>query len=300
MMEWLLFILALASAPLLPGWINKVKALFAGRRGPPLIQLYHDLWKLARKETVESEELSVLGRVAPALIAGTGIVALAVLPIGDASLLAFPGDFIVLVYLLVLGRLVLALAALDTGSSFQGMGVSRELLVAALAEPAFLLGLTVLVLGTHQLTLSGIFTTSLPYVGTAAVPALVLAGVVFLLVALAENARIPYDDPNTHLELTMIHEVMILDYSGLHLAFVLYASSLKLLLFCALLGRLILPLPIAGNLASAALALVGTLLVATLIGVIESLNARVRLIRISHLLGTATAIAVLALLLTLS
>jgi formate hydrogenlyase subunit 4 len=178
--------------------------------------------------------------------------------------------------------------------------VSRELLVAALAEPAFLLGLTVLVLGTHQLTLSGIFTTSLPYVGTAAVPALVLAGVVFLLVALAENARIPYDDPNTHLELTMIHEVMILDYSGLHLAFVLYASSLKLLLFCALLGRLILPLPIAGNLASAALALVGTLLVATLIGVIESLNARVRLIRISHLLGTATAIAVLALLLTLS
>jgi formate hydrogenlyase subunit 4 len=148
--------------------------------------------------------------------------------------------------------------------------------------------------------LSGIFTTSLPYVGTAAVPALVLAGVVFLLVALAENARIPYDDPNTHLELTMIHEVMILDYSGLHLAFVLYASSLKLLLFCALLGRLILPLPIAGNLASAALALVGTLLVATLIGVIESLNARVRLIRISHLLGTATAIAVLALLLTLS
>jgi formate hydrogenlyase subunit 4 len=299
MMEWLLFASALGLAPLLPGWINKVKALLAGRRGPPMLQLYRDLWKLARKETVESAELSALGRFVPALLVGTVIIALAVLPIGHRSLLAFPGDFIVLVYVLVLGRLMLVLGALDTGSSFQGMGASRELLLAALAEPAFLLGLIVLVLGTRELTLSGIFTNSLPYVGTAALPALVLAAVVFFLVALAENARLPYDDPNTHLELTMIHEVMVLDYSGLDLAFVLYASSVKLLLFCALLGRLILPLPVAGDL-SALTALAGTFLIATLIGLTESLIARVRLLRVSHLLGTATAFAVLALLLALS
>ena len=299
-MTWLLFVLALVLGPLLPGWINKVKAVLAGRRGPPMLQLYRDLWKLCRKETVESEELSPLGRMVPALLVGTVITAFAVLPIGHRSLLVFPGDFIVLVYVLVLGRVMLVLGALDTGSSFQGMGASRELLIAALAEPAFLLGLIVLVLGTRELTLSGIFTNSLPYVGTAAIPALVLAGVVFFLVALAENARIPYDDPNTHLELTMIHEVMVLDYAGVDLALLLYASSLKLLLFCALLGRLILPLPAAGDLMSALSALGGALVIATIIGLTESLIARVRLVRVAHLLGTATAFAVLALLLTLS
>lgn len=299
-MEWLLYGLTLLAAPLVPGWINKVKAAMAGRRGPPLLQLYRDVWKLARKETVETTELSVVGRWAPVVLAATGVVALAVLPIGNRSVIAFPGDFIALVYVLVLGRLLLVLAALDTGSSFQGMGASRELLIAALAEPAFLLGLTVLVIGTHELTLSGIFTNSLPYVDTAAIPALILAGVVFLLVALAENARIPFDDPNTHLELTMIHEVMVLDYSGLQLALVLYGGALKLVLFCGLLGRLILPLPVGGDAANAASAALGILLVATLIGLVESLTARIRMMRISHMLGTATAFAVLALLLTLS
>ncbi|HSL71310.1 MAG TPA: NADH-quinone oxidoreductase subunit H [Longimicrobiales bacterium] len=299
-MEWLLYGLTLLAAPLVPGWINKVKAAMAGRRGPPLLQLYRDVWKLARKETVETTELSVVGRWAPVVLAATGVVALAVLPIGNRSVIAFPGDFIALVYVLVLGRLLLVLAALDTGSSFQGMGASRELLIAALAEPAFLLGLTVLVIGTHELTLSGIFTNSLPYVDTAAIPALILAGVVFLLVALAENARIPFDDPNTHLELTMIHEVMVLDYSGVQLALVLYGGALKLVLFCGLLGRLILPLPVGGDAANAASAALGILLVATLIGLVESLTARIRMMRISHMLGTATAFAVLALLLTLS
>jgi formate hydrogenlyase subunit 4 len=299
-MEWLLYGLMLLAAPLIPGWINKVKSLMAGRRGPPVLQLYRDIWKLAHKETVQTTELSVVGAWAPVVLAATGVAALAVLPIGNRSVLAFPGDFIALVYVLVLGRLLLVLAALDTGSSFQGMGASRELLLAALAEPAFLLGLTVLVLGTRELTLSGIFTNSLPYVDNAAIPALILAGVVFLLVALAENARIPFDDPNTHLELTMIHEVMVLDYSGAQLALVYYAGSLKLMLFCGLLGRLILPLPVGGDAANAASAALGILLVATVIGVVESVTARVRMIRISHLLGTATAFAVLALLLTLS
>ena len=299
-MEWLYYALALLAAPLLPGIINKVKALLAGRTGPPVLQLYRDVWKLAHKETVQSVELSPVGRWAPAVIVTSSIVALALMPLGARSLLAFQGDFIVLVYVLVLGRVLLVLGALDTGSSFQGMGASRELLIAALAESAFLLALTVLVLGTRQLTLSSIFTTSLPYVGAASVPALVLAAVVFLLVALAENARIPFDDPNTHLELTMIHEVMVLDYSGIDLAMVLYASSLKLLLFCLLIGRLLFPLAITKGLPNALPVIAGALLVAITIGIIESLTARVRLLRIPHILGSATAIAVLALLLTLS
>ncbi|MBI3987817.1 MAG: NADH-quinone oxidoreductase subunit H, partial [Lentisphaerae bacterium] len=199
--------LALVLAPLLAGVINRTKALFAGRRGQPLLQLYRDLFKLLRKGAVYSRTTTWIFRAGPVVGLAAVLTTLLVVPFaGKPAVLAFPGDLVLFAGLLGLMRFVTVLAALDTGSSFEGMGASREVQFSALAEPALFLGLATLARQTGSFSLSDLFMT-----GHAMPPEFWLVAAAFLVIFLCENARIPFDDPNTHLELTMIHEVMVLD-----------------------------------------------------------------------------------------
>jgi formate hydrogenlyase subunit 4 len=285
--------------PLLLGIVNRTKALFAGRRGPPLLQPYFDLAKLLRKGAVYSRTTSWVFRAGPvvglAAIASAGLL----LGMGGApAAIAFAGDFVLFAYLLGLARFATALAALDTGSAFEGMGAAREVTFASLAEPALFLCLLVLARATGTLSLSGMLGPALPGAWAHAAPALVLAAIGLFVVALAENARIPVDDPNTHLELTMIHEVMVLDHGGPDLALILYGASLKLFLFAAIFSRIVLGQG-GGALAEEALALGGVLLFAVAVGVVESVMARLRMVRIPQLLVGASVLSAFALVLLL-
>src|SRR5512147_103223 len=223
-------------APLLPGIINKVKAWVAGRRGPPVLQLYYDLAKLWRKGVVLSTLASPGFVVGPAVawVALTGAALL--MPLGPAGgALSFRGDVLLLIYLLALARFCTAWAAMETGSSFEGMGAAREVSYAVLAEAAIVAAVLSLSVQSGSITLVTMLT---PSAGAGAV--LLAAGLFTVL--LAENCRVPFDDPNTHLELTMIHEVMILDHSGPPLAAILHGASVKLLFFAVLLTEAVLPL----------------------------------------------------------
>jgi formate hydrogenlyase subunit 4 len=288
-------LLGLVTAPLLLGVINRTKAFFAGRKGQPLVQPYRDLGKLLRKGAVYSRTTTWLFRAGPIVGLAAVLVALALVPLGGVpALLAFPGDLVLFAYLLGLARFATVTAALDTGSSFEGMGASREVWLAALAEPALLLGLAAVALETGTLSLSDMYArTALDIWPRAGLPlALVVAALA--VVVLAENCRIPFDDPNTHLELTMIHEVMVLDHGGPDLAFIQYGAALKLWLLGALLVGLVVPVR-SGFLLVDAVALVGGLLVlGILIGVVESSMARLRLLRVPPLLIGAVVLAALA------
>ncbi len=281
----------LALAPLLPGVVERTKALFAGRQGPPLLQLYFDLAKLLRKGAVYSTTTTWLFRAGPTVSLACVLAALALVPAaGRFALVSFPGDFVLLAYLLALGRFATVVAALDTGSSFEGMGASREVQFAALSEPVLLLGLLTLARQAGSLSLAAMLR-----VGSPLLPEVLLVAAALAIVLLSENARVPFDDPNTHLELTMIHEVMVLDHGGPDLAFVLYGSALKLWLWCALLVGVLLPAALATSAVSAAVAVVaGVLLVAVGIGVVESILARARLVRVPQLLATALVLAAVA------
>jgi formate hydrogenlyase subunit 4 len=292
--------LFLVFPPLLLGVVNRVKALFAGRKGPPLLQPYFDLAKLLRKGAVYSRTTTWVFRAGP--IVGVAAVAAAGLLVafaGEPALVAFTGDFILFAYLLGLARFFTALAALDTGSSFEGMGAAREVTFASLAEPALFLALVVLARATGTLSLSGMLGQGLSAAWTHAAPALVLAAIALFVVALAENARIPVDDPNTHLELTMIHEVMVLDHSGPDLAFILYGAALKLFLFAALFTRLVLGFRFESFYAAEAAFVAGLLGFAVLVGVVESTMARLRLVRVPQLLVGASVLSVFGLVLLL-
>jgi formate hydrogenlyase subunit 4 len=295
----LVFVAFLALSPLLGGVVVRVKSLFAGRVGPPLLQPYHDLRRLLGKGAVYSRETTWVFSAGPVL--GLGAVVCAGLLMsfgGEPALVAFPGDFVLFAYLLGLARFVTALAALDTASSFEGMGAAREVTFASFAEPALFLCLVVLVRATGSLSLSGMLREGLPeMIWHTQGPALLLAAAALLAVALAENARIPVDDPATHLELTMIHEVMVLDHSGPELAFVTYGASLKLFLFGALVVRLALGFPFASRWVALLVFLGGMAGFAALVGTIESTMARLRLSRVPQLLVAASVLAVFALVL---
>ena len=292
-------LLPLLIAPLLPGLINRTKAVFAGRRGQPLLQLYYDLWKLLHKGAVYSRTTSWVFRAGPMVGLACVATAAMIVPLGSAAPLSFAGDLVLLAYLLGLMRFFTVLAALDTGSAFEGMGASREATFAALAEPAFLLGLATLATLTGTLSLSGMLAgvSWAHWSGWAA--ELMLAAGALLLVFLAENARIPIDDPNTHLELTMIHEVMVLDHSGPDLAFILYGAALKLWVLGAILVRLLMPLGGQSDWIAAPLTLAGVFALAVLTGVIESVMARLRLVRVPQFLVAAGALSIVALVLAL-
>jgi formate hydrogenlyase subunit 4 len=295
--------LALTLSPLLLGVINRVKAVFAGRVGPPLLQPYYDLWKLLHKGAVYSETTTWVFRAGPVIGLAALLAALLLVPFGNLpGLVSFPGDFLLLAYLLGLARFFIVVSALDTGSSFEGMGASREVFFSMLAEPALMLGLAAVARETTSvfdlrnpltLSLGGIHNAITPALWSAAGLTLVLVTVALVLVILVENSRIPFDDPNTHLELTMIHEVMVLDHSGPDFAFILYGAALKLWLLGALLVGILLPSTTV-SLLDTATDLVAMFGLAVLVGVVESSMARLRLLRVPQLLVGAVALAALA------
>jgi formate hydrogenlyase subunit 4 len=291
-------LLALALAPLLPGLINRVKAWFAGRRGPPLVQMYFDLWKLLHKGAVYSRTTGWVFRAGPIVGLAAGASALGFVPLGGVpALVAFPGDLVLVAYLLGVARFFTVLAALDTGSAFEGMGASREVFFSALAEPALLVGLAALGAHAHSLSLTGIYAAIGPQAVAGSGPALLLVAAALAVVFLAENARIPVDDPNTHLELTMIHEVMILDHGGPDLALIEYSAALKLWILGALLVGIVVPVRSGCAVVDLAAGVAGVGLLAMLTGVVESIMARLRLVRVPQFLVAATVLSILALVL---
>jgi formate hydrogenlyase subunit 4 len=287
---------AVLLAPLFLGVIHRTKAVFAGRSGQPLLQVYFDLAKWARKGAVYSRTTTWIFRLAPPASLAASLVALLVLPQGGfPAVFSFQGDFLAIVFVLATSRFLTVIAALDTGSSFEGMGASREVAFSSLAEPVLLLCLAVVAREAGQGSLLGIVGNVTAADWQRAGPALVLVGVSLLAILLAENARIPVDDPNTHLELTMIHEVMILDHGGPDLALLSYGAALKLWILGALLVGLLLPGTAAWTLLHSLTFLAGMAGLAVVIGIIESTIARLRLHRVPQFLVGAGAFAVMAL-----
>ena len=289
---WVTLVAVLLVAPALPGIATRTKSVLSGRRGAPVLQLYADLAKLARKGVVYSRTVTLVFRLAPVVLTSAVVLAAVLLPLdGRAPIFGFTGDLVAFAGLLALGRFALVLAGLDTGSSFEGMGASREVTVAAFAEPALLLSFTVLVLVTGSLSLGGMLGTPLAMAWPTAAPSLVLAGASLFMLLLAENGRVPIDDPATHLELTMIHEVIILDHSGPDLALILYASAVKFALFGVLVVSILVPRGRFDPWVAGVILLVGLALIAVVVGVIESVMARLRMDRIPQFLVAAAALA---------
>ena len=286
-------VLLLVFPPLLVGVINRVKAAFAGRTGPPVLQPYFDLLRLARKTIVLSRTTTWVFPLAPLVTLAATFVAGVLLPLGaGASPIGFDGDLVLFAYLLALGRFFTAAAALDTGSPFEGMGAAREVTWAALAEPAVFFALLCLVRLSGSFSLGAM--VAAPVDGAVASVGLCVVGL--LVVLLVECSRVPFDDPNTHLELTMIHEVMVLDHSGPLFGAILYGAALKLMVLGALVVRLALPLPSSPWLGRAVV-LGGLVLLAVGIGVIESVTARVRLRKAPNLIAGAALLTAFAFLL---
>jgi formate hydrogenlyase subunit 4 len=302
--QFVQMLLVLALAPLLTGFVRKLKARLLRRRGPPVYQPYRDLLRLLRKEAVLAENASWLFRVAPYLIFAATWVAAALVPTFATGLLySWTADLIAIIAMLGSARFMLALAGMDIGTSFGGIGSSREVMIASLAEPAMLLiAFTVaLVAGSTQLSTVAGFMGS-PEVGLRV--SLGMAMIALVMVAIAENARIPVDNPATHLELTMVHEAMVLEYSGRHLAMIEFAAMLKLLLYVSLIACLFTPWGLApsgagpGALALGAAAWLGKLAAGgTLLALFETTIAKMRVFRVPEFLGAALMLGLLATLL---
>jgi formate hydrogenlyase subunit 4 len=294
--------LAVLLAPLLTGWVNQCRAWLQSRSAPPLLQPYRVLNKLFRKEVVLAHNASPLFRAAPYLIFGCLCATAAIVPtLGTDLPLNAAADAIALVGLLALARLFIALAGMDVGTAFGTLGARREMLVGFLAEPALLMVLFTASLISHSTSLATIAET-LAHKEFVIHPSLAFAGVAFTMVSLAENARIPVDNPATHLELTMIHEAMVLEYSGRHLAMIEWAASLKLFVYSCIGLVLFFPFGIAKGgdwlgIVLALPALFGKLaLGGALLALIEMLSAKMRIFRAPEFLGTAFLLAVLAML----
>jgi formate hydrogenlyase subunit 4 len=293
-------IVVLALAPLLTGVTRKIRSRLLRRRGASIVQPYRDLLKLIRKEVVVAENASWLFRAAPYVIFATTWVAAALVPTFATGLpLGAAADMIVIVALLGTARFMLALAGLDVGTSFGGIGSSREMMFASLAEPAMLMAVFTLSLFAGSTELSSISSFMLgPHMGLNI--SLALALVALIIVAIGENARIPVDNPATHLELTMVHEAMILEYSGRHLAVIEAAASLKLLLYVSVIGCVFTPWgtavagvnPIAYVIGFASY-LSKLLLLGFLLSVFETAIAKMRVFRVPDFLGVALMLGLL-------
>jgi formate hydrogenlyase subunit 4 len=289
-------ILAAVLAPLVHSVIARTKAIIAGRVGQPLLQPYYDLRKLVRKGAVYSRTTSWIFRMGPTVGLACLILALAITPFGGfPALSAFPGDLVLLAYLMALGRFFTVVAALDTGSSFEGMGASREVTFSAFAEPAFFLTLAVLARRTGYLSLTSLLSAVSIDTWMRAAPMLSLELAALGIVFLAENSRIPVDDPATHLELTMIHEVMVLDHGGPDLAMIQYGAALKMWLFGAVIIGVAVPWHSQNRLIDLVVSLIGMLGLGIATGVIESSMARLRLLRVPQLLLVAIVLSAVAL-----
>jgi formate hydrogenlyase subunit 4 len=293
-------VLLFCVSPLLLGVIGKTKALFGGRVGPPLLQPYYDLARLFRKGFVFSETTTWVFRAGPVVGLAVPVLASLLIPFGAIPApVSFTGDLILFVYLFGLARFFTVASALDTGSSFEGMGGAREATFSCLAEPTILFAFIVLARLAGELRLGALFGPALTGGWATSGASVGLILVCLFVVLLVENCRIPFDDPNTHLELTMIHEVMVLDHSGPAFGMILYGAALKLFVLGALVVRLAIPWQ-SGNLAVDALVFVaGMLALAVVIGVVESVMARLRLARIPQVLIGTTLVSVFALVLVL-
>jgi formate hydrogenlyase subunit 4 len=295
-------VLAVLLAPMLTGWVNQCRAWLQNKSAPGLLQPYRNLNKLFQKEVVLARNASPLFRIAPYLIFGSLALAAAIVPTLDTDLpLNTAADAIALVGLLALARLFIALAGMDVGTAFGSLGARREMMVGFLAEPALLMVLFTASLISSSTSLSTIVQT-LAHKEFVIYPSMAFAGVAFTMVSLAENARIPVDNPATHLELTMIHEAMVLEYSGRHLAMIEWAASLKLFVYSCMGLAVFFPWGIAhgGDWLGIVLAL-PTLLTKLALGgaalaLIETLSAKMRIFRAPEFLGTAFLFAVLAML----
>ena len=296
--------LVLAAAPLLVGYVRKVKARLLGRQGPPLAQPYRDLYRLLRKEVVLAHTASWVFRAAPYLIFAATWVAAALVPTFASGLVfSSAADMIAIVALLGSARFMLALAGLDVGTSFGGIGSSREMMIASLAEPAMLMVVFTLSLIAGSTQLSSI-SAALQGPGIGLQVSLALALVGLVMVAIAENGRIPIDNPATHLELTMVHEAMVLEYSGRHLALIEAASHLKLLLYVSVIGCVFAPWGIATSGQGAAAFAAGLAIYLAkmtaggfLLALFESVIAKMRVFRYSDFLGASLMLGFLATLL---
>jgi len=277
-----------ALPPLLLGVINKTKALFAGRRGPPLLQAYRDIAKLLRKSLVLSETTTWIFSAGPVVTLAAVALAGLFAPFGGfASPLSFSGDMILFAYLLALSRFFTTAAALDTGSAFEGMGAAREATFACLSEPALFFAFLVLARRTGSLSLTGMLGPGSSAFSAAVLAPLVLVCLGLFIVILAEACRIPVDDPNTHLELTMIHEAMILDHGGPLLGIIEYSASMKLLVLESILLSLVLPFRTGIGWADWGIFVAEAAALSAAIGVVESIMARLRMRRVPYLLTGA-------------
>jgi formate hydrogenlyase subunit 4 len=291
-------VLVLAMPPLLLGVIGKTKAAFAGRVGAPFLQPYYDLSRLMRKGVVLSDTTTWIFRAGPVVTLAATLFAALLVPLGKhPAPISFEGDMILFAYLFALGRFFTTVAALDTGSAFEGMGAAREVTFSCLAEPTLFFALITLtrLSGTMSLTPMLQHVTLSVWVTTGASLLLMLAGL--FVVLLAENCRIPFDDPNTHLELTMIHEVMVLDHSGPYFGCILYGAALKLYLFGALFVNIAVPISGGNALLDWGIFACAMLLLAAAVGVVESVMARLRLIRVPQLLIAAMILTAFSLVL---
>ena len=293
---------ALALAPLLTGWVNQWRAWLQNKSAPPLLQPYRMLHKLFHKDSVLAESASPLFRAAPYLVFGCMTLACAIVPTLSTELPLSPAaDAIALVGLFALARVFISLAAMDIGTAFGTLGARREMLVGFLAEPALLMVLFTASLISHSTSLTTIV-DALAHRELAIYPSLALAGVAFTIVSLAENARVPVDNPATHLELTMIHEALILEYSGRHLALIEWAASLKLFAYSCIGLALFFPWGVAQAQAPLEVLLALPILVVKLalggaaLAFLETMSAKMRIFRVPEFLGIAFVLAVIAIL----
>ena len=295
-------LLALALAPLLTGWVNQWRAWLQNKRAPGLLQPYRVLHKLFNKESVVAQHASPLFRGAPYIVFGCMTLASSIVPTLSTDLPLSPAaDAIALVGLFAVARVFISLAAMDVGTSFGTLGARREMMIGFLAEPALLMVLFSASLISQSTSLTTIVET-LDHREFAIDPALAFAGVAFTMVSLAENARVPVDNPATHLELTMIHEALILEYSGRHLALIEWAASLKLFAYSCVGLALFFPWGVAEAQAPLALvlalpALLGKLAIGGIaLAVLETVNAKMRIFRVPEFLATAFLLAVIGML----
>lgn len=297
-------LVVLGLAPLLTGFVRKVKARLLRRQGPPLLQPYRDLIRLLRKEAVVAENASWLFRAAPYLIFAATWVAAALVPTFATGLMfSWSADLIVIVALLGSARFFLALAGMDVGTAFGGIGASREMMISSLAEPAMMIVVFTLALIAGSTQISTV-AEHMIHGAVGLRVSLGLALIALVMVALAENARIPVDNPATHLELTMVHEAMVLEYSGRHLAVIEAAAMLKLLLYVSLIGAMFLPWGIAQAESGPQAYAFGLAIYAAklgigglLLGLFEISIAKMRVFRVPGFLGAALMLALLAMLL---
>lgn len=292
--------LLLVMPPLLLGVIGKTKALFAGRIGPPVLQPYYDLSKLFQKGSVFSTTTTWIFRAGPVVGLATALLAGMLIPFGGHSApVSFNGDMILFAYLFALGRFFTAAAALDTGSAFEGMGSAREVTFSCLAEPALFFGFLVLAKLSGSLSLTTMLDGAFPLGAGVAAPSLVLVAASLFIVLLVENCRIPFDDPNTHLELTMIHEVMVLDHSGPAFGMILYGAAMKLFVMGAVLLRVVAPFELGNPWYDWGMFMGGMLGLAVLIGIVESMMARFRMVFVPTFLVAACLLSAFGVILLL-